>query len=159
MIRLKIFSRPVAVSQPRRLCAGANHPPLNHRSCSSPSAQAPRLSCSDAPLVQPPRWLASRVTLVNFRRQDVSAQFGDLGSRNWNPPKRAMNTYVQRRGHPVTLGAYSKWYPFSLEAFSPPCIVPSPFSCLSDVVLQHTFTLLLALNFDHYLQAISLPSP
>jgi hypothetical protein len=67
----------LSFGQPRRLCAGANHPPLTHRSCCSPSAQASSLSCSDALIMQPLIWLASGVILVNFRPQCESAQFWD----------------------------------------------------------------------------------
>jgi hypothetical protein len=49
----KIFLKsPVSVSQPRRLCSGANQPSLTRRSWCSPFAQAPSLSSSDAPIMQ-----------------------------------------------------------------------------------------------------------
>jgi hypothetical protein len=42
---------PVAVSQPRRPCAGENHTPLTHRSPYSPSAQVALLTYLDAPIM------------------------------------------------------------------------------------------------------------
>ncbi len=47
----KYFVGPVAVSQHRRPCAGANHPPLTHRSPSSPFAQVALLTCLDTPIM------------------------------------------------------------------------------------------------------------
>ena len=42
------------VSQHRRLCSGANQPPLTHHPGCSPSAQAPSLSSSDNPIMKSP---------------------------------------------------------------------------------------------------------
>jgi hypothetical protein len=95
------LKRPVAVSQHRRLCAGANHPPLTHRSRASPSAQAPSLSSPDEPITPflircPVRFILS--TLDGDAR--VSS-FGTQGRRNGNLPRpRIRNGEVR----PFTLG-------------------------------------------------------
>jgi hypothetical protein len=47
----KYFVGPVAVSQHRRPCAGANHPLLTYRSPSLPSAQVALLTCLDTPIM------------------------------------------------------------------------------------------------------------
>jgi hypothetical protein len=69
VLRHKIFfESPVTVSQHRRLCAGANQPPLIHRSCCSPSAQVPSLSSSDEPIMPVLDQLSCCTFFVTLRR-------------------------------------------------------------------------------------------
>jgi hypothetical protein len=54
--------------QGRWVCSGANQPPLIHRPCCSPSAQAPSLSSSGEPIMPVSDQLSCCVFFVNFRR-------------------------------------------------------------------------------------------
>lgn len=88
----------VAVSQPRRPCAGANHPPLTHRSPYSPSTQVALLTCLDAPIKSiAGRWLCC-VHSVNFRRWYAGAQFRAPGVPK-REPSETKHTETRTRAH------------------------------------------------------------
>jgi hypothetical protein len=105
------------ISQPCRLCLGANKPPLMLFTLCSGAFPLVLQGTNHAAFDQ----LACGVFLVDFRWQCVSAQFWDSGVPKLKPPEV---THTQTRGYAFALGAHSKWDLFSLRAAPPRHITP-----------------------------------
>lgn len=75
------FQRFRCVSQPRHPCAGANHPPLTHRSPYSPSAQVALLTCLDAPITS-----IANLVEIDPRFKNCTARLPKLLFLSWTAP-------------------------------------------------------------------------
>jgi len=158
---------PAAVSQPRRLCAGAIHPIVQ-------AAHPPSLRCSDAPIVRPVGCLASGVVLSTLDDNPCAPSFGTLGSRNWIPPNPLILTRTRththtcartyKHTHAKTRMLLHRWrtlevVSFSVGAVPPLGIMPSPYLYLWDFAPPNYLAFALGPQFRSLLLAGPLPFP